>query len=54
MESNVRYYSRRAAEERSRARMALTDAARERHSELAILFEGKALGQAPESVRMTA
>jgi hypothetical protein len=42
MESDYRYYSRRAAEERRRANFAVTQEARERHSELASLFAGKA------------
>jgi len=42
MESDFRYYSRRAAEERRRAKFALTAEARERHSELANLFASKA------------
>ena len=42
MESDFRYFSRRAAEERQRAEFAITPAARERHKELAILFATKA------------
>lgn len=42
MESDHRYYSRRAAEEQRRARFAVTDEARDRHNELATLFAGKA------------
>jgi hypothetical protein len=42
MESDFRYFSRRAAEERRRAQYALTPAARERHSELADMFASKA------------
>ena len=42
MESDHRYYSRRAQEESLRARKAVTDAARERHLELASLFASKA------------
>ena len=42
MESDHRYYSRRADEERRRALHALTPEARERHKELANLFAGKA------------
>jgi len=42
MESDQRYYSRRADEERRRALRALTPEARERHKELAALFESKA------------
>lgn len=42
MESDHRYYSRRAAEERRRAAHAVTPEARERHKELAALFASKA------------
>jgi hypothetical protein len=42
MESDHRYYSRRALEESQRARKAVTNAARERHLELANLFSLKA------------
>lgn len=42
MESDQRYYSRRADEERRRALHALTPEARERHKELAALFASKA------------
>ena len=42
MESDYRYYSRRAAEERRRAAHAVTTEARERHRELASLFASKA------------
>jgi hypothetical protein len=42
MESDYRYYSRRAAEEQRRATHAVTPAARERHRELADLFARKA------------
>ncbi len=42
MESDYRYYSRRASEERRRAAHAITSAARERHRELATLFDDKA------------
>lgn len=42
MESDVRYYNRRAAEERSRASRAITDEARTRHHELASMFAIKA------------
>ena len=44
MESDYRYYSRRAAEERRRAAHAVTAEARERHNELASLFAIKASG----------
>lgn len=42
MESDQRYYSRRAAEEQRRAAQAVTSAARERHRELAEIFARKA------------
>ena len=42
MESDHRYYTRRAAEEAARARHAVTEAARARHLELASIFTGKA------------
>jgi len=42
MESDFRYYSRRAAEEQRRARFAVTEAAADRHRELATLFASKA------------
>jgi hypothetical protein len=42
MESDHRYYSRRALEESQRARKAVTNAARERHLELASMFSQKA------------
>ena len=42
MESDYRYFVRRAAEEQRRARHAVTQAARERHRELAELFASKA------------
>ena len=42
MESDHRYYTRRAAEERRRAAYAVTPEARERHRELATLFAAKA------------
>lgn len=42
MESDHRYFMRRAAEEQSRARHAVTQAARERHRELAEIFATKA------------
>ena len=46
MESDQRYYARRAAEERRRASYALTPEARERHKELSRLFEAKAASRA--------
>lgn len=42
MESDHRYFMRRAAEEKRRALHAVTPAARERHRELAELFASKA------------
>lgn len=42
MESDFRYYSRRASEERRRALSAITPAARERHRELAAMFASRA------------
>ena len=42
MESDHRYYLRRASEERRAAERAITTAARERHRELEILFASKA------------
>jgi hypothetical protein len=42
MESDHRYYSRRALEEQSRAARAVTAEARERHGELARLFASRA------------
>jgi hypothetical protein len=42
MESDYRYYTRRAAEELRRANHAITPEARARHRELASLFETKA------------
>ncbi len=50
MESDFRYYSRRAAEESLRARKAVTDAARARHLELASIFSSKAEQRAVELV----
>jgi hypothetical protein len=42
MESDFRYFSRRAAEERRRAQFAITQEARQRHDELADMFASKA------------
>ena len=42
MESDFRYFSRRAAEERRRAQFAITPEAQERHNELADMFAAKA------------
>jgi hypothetical protein len=50
MESDFRYYTRRAAEESLRARKAITNAARERHLELAISFSMKAEQRSSEPV----
>jgi hypothetical protein len=50
MESDYRYYTRRAAEESTRARHAVTNAARERHLELASLFASKAEQRAVDLV----
>ena len=51
MESDFRYFSRRAAEERRRAQFALTPAAQERHNELADMFASKAAHRVrPETV----
>jgi hypothetical protein len=42
MESDFRYYSRRAAEEQGRAARAVTPEAKARHHELANLFAARA------------
>lgn len=42
MESNQRYYNRRAAEERLAAQRAMTDAARDWHAKLAMRFAARA------------
>jgi hypothetical protein len=42
MESDFRYYSRRAVEEQGRAARAVTAEARDRHHELASMFAAKA------------
>jgi hypothetical protein len=42
VESDYRYFLRRAAEDQRRARHAVTQAARERHKELAEIFASKA------------
>ena len=42
MESDYRYYSRRAAEEQRRAAQSVTAEARARHNELASLFASRA------------
>lgn len=46
MESDYRYYCRRAAEEERRAAHSVTPEARQRHHELASLFASKAAGHA--------
>jgi hypothetical protein len=52
MESDFRYYSRRAAEEKLRARKAVTNAARDRHLELAGIFATKAEQRSIELVAL--
>jgi hypothetical protein len=47
MESNLRYYQRRAAEERTAARRAVTDQARNWHAKLANDFATRAEACAP-------
>ena len=47
MESNQRFYLRRAAEERTAARRAMTPQAREWHSKLAEDFAGRAMKCSP-------
>jgi hypothetical protein len=56
MESDFRYFSRRAAEERRRAQFALTPQAQERHNALADMFASKAVHGAGDEVltRLTA
>jgi hypothetical protein len=44
MESNQRYYARRAAEERTAAMRAITTAARDWHAMLASQFAARAAG----------
>jgi uncharacterized membrane protein len=48
MESDHRYYLRRAAEEKRAAQRAITAEARERHRELATLFSSKAEQRSPQ------
>lgn len=50
MESNQRYYSRRAIEERMAARRAVTEAARAWHSKLAEDFAARAQTSATSAV----
>lgn len=52
MESNERYYHRRAIEERMAARRAMTDQARAWHSKLAEDFAQRA--QCPQQVAVSA
>ena len=52
MESDLRYYMRRAAEERTAAIRSVTPQARERHAQLAHEFASRAQACAP--VAMTA
>lgn len=49
MESNQRYYSRRAAEERIAASRAITAAAREWHARLASQFAARAAAALEEA-----
>jgi hypothetical protein len=50
MESDFRYFTRRAAEERRRAQFAITTEARERHAELADMFASKAASRVRHDV----
>ena len=50
MESNLRYYLRRAAEERTAAKRAVTPQAREWHSKLAQDFAMRASASAPATM----
>ena len=52
MESDHRYYLRRASEERRAAERSLTAEARERHRELAVLFASKAEQRAPKRAQL--
>lgn len=49
MESNQRYYARRAAEERMAAQRAMTAAAREWHARLAHQFAARAAAACEEA-----
>ncbi|GAA4014269.1 hypothetical protein GCM10022280_10850 [Sphingomonas swuensis] len=49
MESNQRYYARRAAEERTAAQRAITAAAREWHARLALQFAARAASALEEA-----
>ena len=50
MESNQRYYQRRAAEERTAARRAVTAQARDWHAKLAQDFAGRADAAVPAAM----
>ncbi len=50
MESNLRYYHRRAAEERTAARRAVTTQARDWHAKLAQDFAGRAEASVPTAM----
>lgn len=50
MESNLRYYLRRAAEERTAARRAMTPQARDWHAKLAVEFADRANACAPTAL----
>lgn len=52
MESDVRYYRRRALEEEQRAARAITPEARQRHHELALLFAQRAALPVAEEPRL--
>jgi len=52
MESDHRYYLRRASEERRAAARAITEAARVRHAELATLFAFKAEQRGAQITRL--
>ena len=54
MESDQRYYARRAAEEQRRAAHAITPQARDRHRELAALFAKRAGQQMHQEERQLA
>lgn len=51
MESNARYYSRRAVEERMKAQRAITEAARAWHAKLAEDFAQRASANTNTAVR---
>lgn len=54
MESSLRYYLRRAAEERTLAMRSVTPQARERHAQLATQFAARAESIAPARATATA